>query len=502
MPYLPLKLPPGCYHNGTKYQSAGQWYSANLVRWSEGAMQAIGGWENVEDGTNVDIDAGERISGLLVWRDNDGGAYVAYGTKDSVYTLTGGSEVDITPDGGITAGLDDAAMTSGAYGEGAYGVGLYGTGSESASALTEAQSWQFDTFGEWLVACAYSDGVLYKWDLGPSNDLTAISNAPTGCRGLVVTPERFLVALASDSDGRLIAWSDQEDITVWTPTATNQAGDFTLPGGGEVICGRRGRNETLIWTDLDLFAMRYLGGTLVYSFAQVGASCGIIGPHAVASVDGRFFWMGQRGFYHYDGSAKPVPCGISDAIFTDLNRVQRSKIAAIGVSEFHEVWFAYPSLGSQENDRVVCFNYLENHWSGPWAIERTVGVDRGALGYPVLADAQGALYYHESGTSYLDTDGSTPLVPSAESGPVEIGKGDRVMTIRRVVPDENTLGQVTASLFTSFYPTDTETETPFTIEAPSDVRVTGRQVRIKIEQDQPGWRWGIPRLEVVPRGLR
>ena len=505
MPYVKLRFPPGVFRNGTKYESAGRWYDANLVRWSEGVMQAIGGWENIKDGNDADIDAGERICGLIGWKDNDGVPIVAYGTKDSVYVLTGGSETDITPTGGLTtAGADDASFSSEAYNDGAYNAGPYGSGAESGGILTEAQSWQFDTFGEKLVAIAYSDGIIYSWDTAPANNLTAVSNAPTDCRGLVVTPERFLVAIGAGDDDRQVKWSDQEDETTWTAASTNQAGGFILPGQGSLICGRRGRNETLIWGDQDLFAMRYIGGTLVYSFAQVGANCGIIGPLALAAVDGRFFWMGQRGFYTYDGGAKPVPCEISDEIFTSLNRLQRSKVAAVGISEFHEIWFMYPAGTSLTNNKIVCYNYLENHWSGPWDLERSVGIDRGAFGAPVFADEQGALYYHETGLSYIDVDGSTDLSTEimAESGPFEIAQGDNVMTVRRVIPDEDTLGEVNMRIYAGLYPTASEAYQDITLAEPSDARITGRQVRLRVTQDEPGWRLGTTRLEVVPRGKR
>lgn len=629
MSFVKLALPPGVYRNGTKYQSMGRWYEANLVRWSEGAMQPIGGWVRIQ-GSDGDIGLDSRICGLLVWRDADGVAHVAMGTKDAAYSLSGGAVTDITPSS-FTAGEDDAFLASGYYDQGAYDQGLYGTGSEAVSALTEAQSWQFDTFGEKLVACAYSDGKLYSWDLNTANDLTQMSGSPTGCRGVVVTPERFIVALGAGSDGRAIAWADQESETTWTPASTNQAGDFLLQGEGEIVCGRRSQSETLIWTDEELFAMRYIGGTLVYSFALIGRG-GIVGPHAVASAEGRFFWMGPRGFFTYDGNVKPIPCEISDDVFTNLTRVQRSKVAAVPVTEFHEVWFLYPAEGSVENNRVVAYNYMENHWSGPWELDRTVGVGRGALGYPVLADAQGAIYYHENGNEYyadltrataglfmllgnvvendtvtigstvytfkatpssaydvdIGTDGDasmqnlasainvdllgeigtgagadygtgtaahpdvyafyeassgvayvyarvagssgnsisfsvsgsgsyvvvgatagylvngseTALVPSAESGPIEIDKGDRVMTVRRYIPDELTVGDVDMTLYASLYPTATESSQVLTIGEISDARLTGRQVRIAISQDQTDWRFGVPRLEVIPRGRR
>lgn len=46
-PRIPLRLPPGIYRNGTKYQSKGRWYDASLVRCFEGSVRPVGGWQEL-----------------------------------------------------------------------------------------------------------------------------------------------------------------------------------------------------------------------------------------------------------------------------------------------------------------------------------------------------------------------------------------------------------------------------------------------------------------------
>src|SRR5690606_39460048 len=93
--------------------------------------------------------------------------------------------------------------------------------------------------GQFLVACAYSDGKLYYWDPTGADPLVQMAGSPENCKGVVVTPERFVVALGADGDARKIAWADQESLTDWTATAENQAGDFTLTGSGQIMAARR-----------------------------------------------------------------------------------------------------------------------------------------------------------------------------------------------------------------------------------------------------------------------
>lgn len=497
---IPLKLPPGVVRPGTKYDAKGRWYDTQLVRWREGAMQPIGGWRALTDLDGEPVSVGEPVRGMIAWRANDATSELAMGTPSKLYQFALGVLSDITPTGFAPGGAD-ASLGVGAYGYGPYGSGVYGTGDESQEVLTEANTWQLDTFGEDLVACAYSDGVLYHWDKSEGGQAVAITGAPTGCLGVVVTPERFLVALGADGDGRRVAWADQESLTTWTPAPDNQAGDFRLAGSGQIMAGRRSRSETLIWTDVDLWAMRYIGGPFVYSFQQVGSACGAASRHSMAVVDGRAFWMGHRGFFLYDGYVQRVRCDVADYVFGSMNRVQVSKVWCDVRSEYGEVTWYYPSDEATECDRYVTFNYAEGFWA-IGKLERTAGVDRGPFQYPVMADASGNVYFHEVGDSYLDPSGA-PLTPYAESGPVEIADGNAVMSVLEIIPDEKTLGEVELSLIAAFYPTGPETmHGPYTMTNPTPTRITGRQLRLRASQVSPGWRLGTPRIDVRPGGRR
>jgi hypothetical protein len=503
MTLVPLKFPPGIFRNGTKYEAKGRWYDSNLVRWYDATgPQPIGGWEKVQEGSPAsDIDLGEPIRGLYGWKNNAGSSFFAAGTPTKAYGYIEGTLADITI-AGLTTGQSDASYASGGFGQTAYSAGPYGTANPLASQLTEANTWQWDNFGEVLVGMAHSDGRILQWDLITTNNLTVVTNAPTSCLGVVVTPERFLVALGADGDPRSVAWADQESLTDWTATATNQAGDFPLSTPGRLMTGRRAKNETLIWTDIDLWSMRYIGGKFIYQFLPVGTNCGAISRMGVAVVDTQAYWMGKRGFFLYDGYTKGIPCEVSDYVFNDINLTQASKICAYSLAEFRSVRWHYPSAGSEENDRYVEYNYGENHWV-IGELERTSGFDYGAYDTPIVADAQGGIYKHEIGISYTDVDDSTELVPTAESGPVEIAQGDQVVQAVYLIPDEKTLGDVQATFLASLFPNESETtHGPYTLAKQTDVRFTGRQVRLKLTQVSANWRFGVPRLDVRAGGRR
>ena len=149
--------------------------------------------------------------------------------------------------------------------------------------------------------------------------MKVLPNSPR-CLSLVATEERFIFALAAETNGtinvRRIAWCDREDPEQWAATSQNEAGGFELQTDGAIRCGIRVRGRTLILTTTDAHVAQYSGPPLVYGFQQVGKNCGVISDRAAAATGAGAFWMGRDGFYQYDGSAvRELPCEVSDKVF-------------------------------------------------------------------------------------------------------------------------------------------------------------------------------------------
>jgi len=491
--YIPLKLPPGIYRNGTEYQSAGRWYDANLVRWYENTLRPMGGWRKRATGQMSGL-----CRGFITWRDNSANRFIAAGTHTKLYAMNeAGTLKEITPTG-FTAGIADAVSKTG-YGYSTYGSLAYGTARPDTGAVTPATTWSMDTWGEYLVACSSSDGKLYEWQLGFTTPTlaAAITNAPTGNKALLVTQERILFALGAGGNPRKVQWCDQENNTLWTPAGDNLAGDYELATPGSLIAGKRVKGVNLLFTDVDVHTAQYVGAPFVYGFEKAGSGCGLISAQAVAAIDTAAIWMSKAGFWIYDGYVKPLPSDVSDYVFDNLNFNQASKVYAVHNSKFGEIWWYYPSNGSTENDSYVTFNYRENHWN-VGLLARTAGADSGVFANPLMVSTDGYVYEHEVGFSY---DSASVY---AESGPVQLGNGDNIMSVRQVIPDEQTLGEAVVSFKTRNYPTGTQsTFGPYTAANPTSVRFSGRQVNVKVTGNTlADWRIGVMRLEAIPAGKR
>ena len=492
MPLTSIKLPAGIRSHGTEFESSNRWLDANLVRWRDGSLRPVGGWTLKASSV---ADAPPR--GAVSWIDNSETSRLAVGTYNKLFAISeGGASTDITPSG-LTAGNIDAQINIG-FGGSFFGSYTYGTTRPNDGIYTECTTWSLDNWGEYLLACSVDDGKIYEWRLDNAVPAAQVSNAPVDCVGMVVTEERFVFALGAGGNPRLVAWCDKEDNTTWTPTATNEAGDLELQTNGEILCGLRTRGKTLILTTTDAHTATYIGPQLVYSFERVGTSCGAISRKAAVSFDEGSYWMGQKGFYMFDGSSvREMPCEVIDKVFFNLNAAQKSKIYAVQNSQFGEIWWFYPSGDAVENNSYVVYDYKENHWN-IGKINRTSGVDSGVFTSPIWFDESGNMYNQESGWDH------SPYFTYAESGPISIGDGDSIAKVNQLIPDELTQGNVTISFKTRFHPNDTErTYGPYNMANPTDVRFSGRQFRIRIIGDElVSWRFGVPRLNIMAGGRR
>ncbi len=92
---LKLQPPPGVFKNGTPYEAKGRWSDCNLVRWKDGRLQPLGGWETVIGSTITGIGRA-----MITWRDFTGARWLAIGTNSNLYIFTSlsGTASDITPE--------------------------------------------------------------------------------------------------------------------------------------------------------------------------------------------------------------------------------------------------------------------------------------------------------------------------------------------------------------------------------------------------------------------
>ncbi len=423
-----------------------------------------------------------------------------------------------------------------------WGAGVWGSGSWGlTSSNISMRLWSQSNFGEDLVFNPRGGGIYY-WDasagltvrgvnitsMGPSPDIPTQANVI-----LVSDQSRFVFAFGTTDigtlafDPMLIRWSDQEDITNWTPSAVSQAGSIRVSHGSQIVGAIQSRQEVLVWTDSSMYALQYLGAPEVWGTQLLGDNLSLAGPNATAVASGVVYWMGVDKFYKYDGRVQTLRCDLRQYVYQDINTAQYSQIFAGTNEGFNEIWWFYCSEGSTAIDKYVVYNYLEDIWYyGNMA--RTAWLDSGLRPNPLAASYSRNILDHEKGTDDNETGTPTAINAYITSSEFDIDDGHNFSFIYRVLPDLTFRGSTTASPSVTMYleplrnsgsgynnpeSVGGSNNAPVTRTAVLPVeeytgqiytRVRGRQLAMKIESTALGvaWQLGAPRIDIRADGRR
>tara|TARA_R110000822_G_scaffold2075_1_gene9871 strand:+ start:431 stop:2299 length:1869 start_codon:yes stop_codon:yes gene_type:complete len=425
------------------------------------------------------------------------------------------------------------------WGAGTWGTGAWGVGTSSPNSL---RIWTQNNFGEDLIFGPRGGG-MYYWTASsgitargvPLQSLAGASDVPTKQNIILVSDvSRFAVAFGANEigsatqDPMLIRWSDQEDASNWTPSALNQAGGLRLSHGSEIITAIQTRQEILVFTDMSVYSMQYLGPPAVWGATLLADGISIIGPNSVAVAAGVTYWMGVDKFYKYDGNVTTVVCDLRQHVFGNINLAQGYQ-AFGGINEaFNEVWWFYCSANSTVVDKYVIYNYVENIWYYG-TMQRSAWIGADVSDFPVAATYSNNLVNHEVGVDNNETSTSLPLNAYIETAEWDVGDGDSFTFIRRVLPDvtfRSSTGDLAPQLTMTIKPmknSGSGYNNPLSnggnpsagviriAQAPIEeftgqvfIRVRGRQFVLRYESDQLGtaWQTGATRIDFQKDGRR
>lgn len=423
------------------------------------------------------------------------------------------------------------------WGAGVWSRDTWGSGASVGSTGANLRLWGGDNYGEDFIFNV-RDGGVYYWAKDTAfpravalSSLSGATYAPTIAKQMLVSDtERHVIAFGCDDetttgvtgvqDPLLIRFSSQEDLTDWQTLPTNTAGSIRIGTGSEIICAVETKQQTLVFTDVSVHAMQYLGPPFSFGINLLSDNISIAGPNATTSVDDAVFWMGQGDFFVYDGVVSQLPCTVKDYVFSDINLGQAAKIVCGVNQNFGEIWWFYPSASSEENDRYVIFNYQQKLWYfGTMA--RTAWTHKNVGSSPMGTGLDHMTYLHESGLDDGSTDPASPIVAYVESSGQDIGDGDQFAFITRIIPDitfRNSPGEPSATLtvkmanfpganFSQSNSRDVIRTATYPVEQYTNqlyVRLRGRSFTFRVESSDTSvtWRFGLPRIDLRTDGRR
>jgi hypothetical protein len=276
--------------------------------------------------------------------------------------------------------------------------------------------------------------------------------------------------------------------------------------------------------------MQYIGAPYVWGFQLLMDNTSIISPNCMITVNNITYWMGQDRFYMYDGTVKTLPCTLRQYLFGDLNQQQAYQIFAGSNEGFNEIWWFYvsESSGGTEIDKYIVYNYLDQCWYYG-TMNRSAWLQTGISQYPITADYNSRLLYHENGNDDVSTSTPQPINAYIQSSDFDIGDGNNFGFVWRMLPDVNfntstcNNPSVTMQLLprlnsgsaynnstdvTQVVSTQNFTNVPeYTVNQFTGqvyTRARGRQMAILIQSTGLGtaWQVGAPRIDIRQDGRR
>lgn len=370
------------------------------------------------------------------------------GTATSAVTAGGGGSTTFQEQ--IPAGAADESIGQG-YGMGLYGVGLYGVSKQSDNGRRYPRIWFFDRFGVNFIMTPGNQTGLYSWDGDTQEAPTLVSGAPTEINYAFVS-NGIVVTFGADGVPNKIYASDQNDITEWTSSSVNQVFEDNIEGAGRLTSHVSVNGVNLIFTETQTYIFQYIGLPLVWSTQLLEPGIGIIAPMARVVVKGVAYWMGQGNFYRWSGGNVEVIPANSQAQSTILNYVyqnynfsQKSKIFAWYNTMFDEIWFHYPSMSSNDPERIARISLQDMSWCMDEIPRTGAEYPFNAYGNPRLLNDT-LMYVHETGYD----DDVDPLFFTISTNLSSIGK--ETVNFDGVIPDSIQTGDITFNVSAYLYP--------------------------------------------------
>jgi len=466
----------------------------------------------------------------------------------------GGSTVTIQYE--YPVGLDVAVVGTG-WGAGPWSRGGWGS-AFNGGVQNQLRLWTNDNYGDFLFIAPRGGAVYYWIPTGTYPSGTAAGNTTraqslatqstaagydgtfvpnTTNQVLASSIQRFIICMGSNPydptnsetafDPMLVRWSDQENPYEWVPAVTNQSGEFRLSNGSFIMTARSTRQEILVWTDSAIYSMQYLGPPYVWGFQILMDNISIISPNAAITVNNITYWMGVDRFYMYSGRVETLPCSLWQYVYNDINKNQGFQVFAGGNDGYSEIWWFYCSTNSNVVDKYIIYNYLERTWAYG-TMGRTAWLDSPLRQYPMAADYNRRILFHEAAVDDIAGDTAVPINAYIQSSDFDIGDGHNFGFVWRILPDINFNGSnVDGPAVTMTVKPRQNSGAPYGVAdnprvlssnnyALSGVyniqeftgqvytRLRGRQLAFRIESNNLGTQWqlGSPRIDIRNDGRR
>ncbi len=280
--------------------------------------------------------SGTPINGICV-QDTNGEYYNFLGTSTKLYRFNKGNMTDIT-------------RTTGNY---------------------TASTWNFEQYGNWLIATDFSDDIQVLKGLTAAN-FQALGGSPPKAKFILMN-NGYLIAANLNEGGVLkpkkIKWSGLENIETWAidPAGTG-ADEQEFPDmiGNITGIGAIGKNFIIASEYSLTLGYHDPSGVYIFRFERnYVKNIGCFYPQSLISIGNALFFWSRDSIYMVDqsGAVREIGQNIKRTVFSDINVGNAFRITTAHDFRNGLVMWAYPMASSTYPNRILVYNYLEDRFT-------------------------------------------------------------------------------------------------------------------------------------------
>ena len=243
--------------------------------------------------------------------------------------------------------------------------------------VPSGEHWNFTQYGQRVIAAAQGQN-LQSYVLNSSSAFANLAGSPPQARYIATIKDWVMVANTYDGTNgeqpQRVQWCAIDDPTTWpsagsTTEAQLLAGSQIIPGDqGWItgIVGNLGTSDGAIFFERAIWRVVYQGSPTVFGFYPAEGARGTPAPKSIAQLGALVYYLGEDGFYAFDGS-NSTPIGVDRVDKTFWANVNESYlfnvIGAVDPLNRLVMWL-YPSNSSPQGipDSLLVFNWALNKW--------------------------------------------------------------------------------------------------------------------------------------------
>lgn len=222
--------------------------------------------------------------------------------------------------------------------------------------------WKFTQYGNAVIAANNADKLQVYYLNAASNFADLASTAPVAKYVTIVRDFVVAAHLNGGTNANKIQWSNINDETNWTPSATSQSDSQVIAEGGNIV-GITGGQIGIILLEKAIYRMSYIGSPLFFQFDAISRGLGCIEGNSIADYAGLTYFLSNDGFYMCDGqSTTPIGVEKVDRWFYDYADLTKLNTMSAAVDPFKKIviWNFANKLGGRT---LLVYNYVLKKWS-------------------------------------------------------------------------------------------------------------------------------------------